>query len=406
MGSGNSKSCGERLTALEAGMTPQRTQACTTEELLNLAGFTPASNGFSGFSPQVAGEWERYNTSLYLDMETDLTDAFSVGAALRYEDYEDFGSTTKGKLAARLRLSDSFGLRGTVQTGFRAPTPGQANVSNVSTVYNSSVRDLVEQGLTPPTDPVAQFYGGTSLEPEESTNYTLGIDWTSDFGLSLTLDVFQIEVDDRLAPSKEFALTQDDVDELDRLGVAGVTEGSTLTYYTNSWDTETKGLELVASWSVGLGIPGGDTDFTLAASYIDTEVVGFDEETLDERRRFNIENLLPQERAVLTANHYLDNWRFTGRLNYWGEWEAQDDGVVDDAGNLMSDSYGSDVMFDVEVAYRFETGVTLVAGGQNIFDAFPDKHPRGASDSGQEFHEHSPFGFNGGYWYTRMRYDF
>ena len=400
VGSGNSKTCGERLTALEAGETPPRTATCTTEELLNLAGFTPASNGFSGFSPQVAGEWSRNNISVYVDLETDLTDAFSLGAAVRYEDYEDFGGTTNGKLAARLRVSDSVSLRGTIQTGFRAPTPGQSNVSNVSTVYSAAVRDLVETGLTPPTDPVAMFYGGLPLGPEESTNYTFGINWTSDFGLAVTLDGFVIQVDDRLAPSSEFELTQSDVDELDRQGVAGVTEGSTLTYYTNSWETETMGVELVASWSAELGIPGGDTDFTLAASFIETEVVGFDPGTLDERRVFNIENLLPKARSVLTANHYYNNLRFTGRISYWGAWKAQDSGVP------MPDNYDGNVLFDLEAAYAFDSGLTLVLGGQNVFDAYPDKHPRGASDSGQGYHEHSPFGFNGATWYMRARFEF
>ena len=120
-------------------------------------------------------------------------------------------------------------LRGTIQTGFRAPTPGQSNVSNVSTVYNADLRDLVEQGLTPPTDPVAMFYGGQPLQPEESTAYTFGLNWAAYNGLNLTVDVFRIEVDDRLAPSSEFSLSQADVDELDRLGIAGVTEGSSLT---------------------------------------------------------------------------------------------------------------------------------------------------------------------------------
>ena len=401
IGSGNHRTCGERLDALQNGMTPARAEPCTTEELLNLAGFTPASNGFSGFSPQIAGEWSRDNTSLYVDIETDLSDAVSVGAAVRLEDYEDFGSTTNGKLAARIRLSDTVGLRATVQTGFRAPTPGQANVSNVSTVYNPTLRDLVEQSLTPPTDPVAMFYGGQPLGPEDSTNYTIGIDWRSDLGLVLTLDAFRIEVDDRLAPSREFELSQADVDELDRLGVSGVTEGSTLTYYTNSWQTETSGLEMVASWSMGLGLPGGDTDFTVSASIINTEVAGFDAGTLDQRRVFNIENMLPQERLVLTANHFLgNNWRFTGRINYWGAWEVQDSGVP------SPDDYGSEVLVDLEANYRMDSGLSLLIGASNIFDAVPDEHPRGASDTGQRYHEHSPFGFNGAYWYLRVGVEF
>ena len=401
IGSGNSKTCGERLDALQAGMTPARSEECTSEELLNLAGFTPASNGFSGFSPQVAGKWDRYNLSAYVDVETDVSDRVSVGLAGRYEDYEDFGGTFNGKVAVRVQVSETVGLRGTVQTGFRAPTPGQANVSNVSTVYNAELRDLIEQGLTPSTDPVAVFYGGQPLEPEDSTNYTVGIDWRPDWGMVLTLDGFLIKVDDRLAPSREFELSQDDVNLLDSQGISGVTEGSTLTYYTNSWETETKGVELVASWATDLGLPGGDTDFTLAASIIETEVVGFDADTLDTRRVYNIENMLPQERFVLTANHFVgNNWRFTGRVSYWGAWKVLDSGVP------APDKYGSEFLVDLEANYRFDSGLSLVAGGQNIFGATPDVHPRGASDSGQRYHEHSPFGFNGSYWYGRVSFEF
>ena len=398
---GNAASCRRRMDALAMNGMPERMEPCTTEELLNIQGFTPASNGFSGFSSQVEGEWERYNTSLYLDIETDLLDALSVGVAVRFENYEDFGSATKGKLSARLRLSDSLGLRGTVSTGFRAPTPGQANVSNVSTIFNASLGDLVESGLTPPTDPTARLFGAQPLEPEESVNYSLGVDWSSPYyGLSVTLDGFLIQVDDRLAPSTEFELKREHVDALAQQGVSGVRLGSTLTYYTNSWDTETKGLELVASWSGDIGIPGGDTDFTLAASYIDTELVGFDPSNLSERRRFNIENMLPKARAVLTAHHNLGNWRFMGRVSHWGSWEVLDSGAS------RPDKYGQEIMVDLEAAYRFGWGVTLVAGGQNIFDAHPDRFARGASDSGQAYHEYSPFGFNGGFWYTRLRYDF
>ena len=401
IGSGNSKTCRERLDALQNGMTPVRSDMCTTEELLNLAGFTPASNGFSGFSPQVAGKWDRYNLSAYIDVETDFSDSVSVGVAGRFEDYEDFGSTINGKLAIRVRVSDTLGLRGTVQTGFRAPTPGQANVSNVSTVYNADLRDLVEQGLTPPTDPVATIFGGQPLEPEDSTNFTVGIDYRPDWGLVLTLDAFLVKVDDRLAPSREYTLTQEHVDLLDSQGIAGVTEGSTLTYYTNSWDTETKGIEMVASWTMGLGLPGGDTDFTMAASVIETEVAGFDAGTLDARRVYNIENMLPQERVVLTANHFLgNNWRLTGRVSYWSAWKVLDSGAP------SPDKYGSEFLVDFEANYRFDNGLSFVAGGQNIFGATPDVHPRGASDSGQRYHEHSPFGFNGSYWYGRVSFEF
>ena len=112
-------------------------------------------------------------------------------------------------------------------------------------------------------------------------------------------------------------------------------------------------------------------------------------------------NMLPQERAVVTANHFLgNNWRLTARVSYWGAWEVQDSGVP------SPDDYGSEVLVDFEASYRMDSGLTVLAGAQNIFDATPEEHPRGASDSGQRYHEHSPFGFNGAYWYTRVSFEF
>ena len=98
-------------------------------------GFGLGSNGFSGFSPQVAGQWDRSNIALYLDLEADVTEDLILGAALRWEDFSDFGSTTNFKVTALYKLGDSFRLRGSYSTGFRAPTVGQQQVVNVSTVF-------------------------------------------------------------------------------------------------------------------------------------------------------------------------------------------------------------------------------------------------------------------------------
>ncbi len=409
------------------------------ERILVVQGFTPASNGFSGFTPGQQGEWSRDNFSFYLDLETDLSDDLMVGLAGRYEDYEDFGSTIEGKLAARYRLSEALSLRGTVSTGFRAPTPGQANVRNVTTQFDFADRTLLETGLVPPTDPVARRYGGVALEPEEATNYTVGLNWNTPGGMVITLDAFRIEVNDRLAQSAPFTVTQEDVDAL--AGLSGVRVGSELRYYTNAWDTETTGLELVATWQQDFGALGV-TDFILASSFVNTEVTGRDLATfvedeedspgciavtdesgtptgmrqcilIGERTRLNVENLLPSTRTVLTANHHLDNWRITGRASYWGSWETVDRSRNNlcPANSMLREcpietvSYGDAVLFDLEIAYTLDLGVTLIFGGQNIFNKRASRHPNGAN-SGQAYHEYTPFDFNGGYWYTRIKYDF
>ena len=136
-------------------------------------GFSAGSNGFPGFAPQIAGDWNRTNTALYLDLEANVTESWLVGTAVRWEDYQDFGSTVNGKLSTHFSVTDWLGLRGTVSTGFRAPTPGQQNASNASTVFENCA--LGNQGVIPPNSIVAQQRGGKELTEETSTNYTAGV---------------------------------------------------------------------------------------------------------------------------------------------------------------------------------------------------------------------------------------
>ncbi|WP_345779758.1 TonB-dependent receptor plug domain-containing protein [Pseudoxanthomonas mexicana] len=131
-------------------------------------GFALGSNGFNGFNPRTAGEWDRKNWAVYLDMEAQFTEQWLLAAAIRHEDFDDFGSTTNGKLTARFDVSDTFALRGAYNTGFRAPTPGQANISQISTAFNGSV--LEDIATLPPTNPIAILKGSRPLTPEESKN--------------------------------------------------------------------------------------------------------------------------------------------------------------------------------------------------------------------------------------------
>ena len=133
-------------------------------------GFSAGSNGFPGFSPIAAGQWDRANYALYGDLELrGRSNKWTVGAAARIEDYEDFGSTLNGKLAGRYVLTPAWALRGSVSSGFRAPTPGQQNAFNVSTRYDLQLRDLVNDGTIPSTSRAAQLRGGRLLEPERSS---------------------------------------------------------------------------------------------------------------------------------------------------------------------------------------------------------------------------------------------
>ena len=192
----------------------------------NQYGFASGSNGFGGFNPAASGTWDRGNVAGYLDLELNATEAWRIGGALRFEDFDGFGSTTNFKLATHLRLSDSFALRGSVGSGFRAPTPGQSNARNLSTVVNAVTNEFEERGTIGATHPVAMALGGRELQPEESRNLSVGAVFAAANGFSLTVDYFSVDIEDRIALSGLFDVT-DDIKR--RLVADGVPEANEFT---------------------------------------------------------------------------------------------------------------------------------------------------------------------------------
>ena len=183
---------------------------------LGSQGFSTSTNGFPGFSPQISGSFDRSNYALYADLEYLPNEDLLIGGAIRYEDFEDFGTTTNFKLGANYSLEEGIGFRATVSTGFKAPTPGQSNASNISTQFTNGM--LTNQGVVPSISPAARLRGGSELQPEESTNYTLGA-YASLGALDVTMDYFFINVDDRLNLSSNFTLTAADLATLLNQGI-------------------------------------------------------------------------------------------------------------------------------------------------------------------------------------------
>ena len=357
-------------------------------------GFSAASNGFPGFGDIAAGKWSRSNWALYGDLErTSGDDRWTFGLAVRFEDFEDFGTTTNGKLAGRYRFSDHFQLRGSVSTGFRAPTPGQSNAFNVSTEFDLDLMDLVNNGTIPSSSRVAQLRGGQPLTAEESTNFALG-GVIQNGPFTLTIDFFQIELDDRLAVTQNFSLTQSEVDSLIAEGITSAGNLQNFRFFTNDFDTETKGVDIVATYS-----PPSlrNTTFSLLFNNTDTEVTKFNPDTLDATRIRELQEALPETRWTLSANHKFDNgFRVLGRLSFYDEWFDSEDVAVYDGENL----------FDLELAYDLREDLTLTLGGQNVFDTFPDENTGARSGVGNRYSQYTPFGFNGAFWYARLSYKF
>jgi iron complex outermembrane receptor protein len=354
-------------------------------------GFSAASNGFPGFSNIAGGKFDRENFGVYVDGEWEPTDSLLLGAAVRYEDFADFGTTTNYKVAANWRLTDNIGFRGTASTGFKAPTPGQSNAYNVSTEFDLAAAELVNNGTIPSTSPVAVLRGGRPLQPEESINFTLGT-FFSVGNFDVTIDYFNIEVDDRLNLSQLFELTPQEIDDLIEAGVAGAGSLQNFRFFVNDFDTETEGFDIVATYPIEWS--NASTDLSLAFNSTTTTVTAFNPDTIDAVRILELEKGLPETRYNLQANHFWGNWRFLGRVSYYDDWYDSED----------TQFYSGKTIVDAEVAYTWNERTTIVLGAQNLLDEVPDDNPSAAAGVGNKYSQFTPFGFNGGFWYLRVNW--
>ncbi|MDH3644283.1 MAG: TonB-dependent receptor, partial [Gammaproteobacteria bacterium] len=328
-------------------------------------GFGIGSNGFPGFKPADAGTNNRESFSAYIDLEADVTESLLVGVAARYEDYTDFGDTFNGKVTARLQITDEFAIRGAASTGFRAPTIGQSNVRNVTTAFTAGV--LADEATLPPTNPIAVQKGGEPLDPEESVNLTFGAVFNVG-DLDVTVDYFNIEVEDRIALTTTQVLTPQDIADLLALGISDASSFTGVRFFTNDFDTTTQGIDLVATYPAELF--GGSTTFSAVFNWTETKVDKFNPDIIGDTRVKQLEENLPETRFSITANHVQGDWRGFLRFNYYGEFfEAH----LDD-GTLPIDA-GSEFTIDAEVGYSFTENITVIAGAQNLLDEEPDRNP-------------------------------
>ena len=362
-------------------------------------GFSIGSHGFKGFGPEASGENVRRNIAAYLDVETYFSDNFMMGAALRYEDFSSFGDTLNYKLTAQYSVTDELSLRASHSTGFRAPTVGQANVVNTQTSIVGG--DLIQSFLAPPTDPLSAFYGGKELDPEESVSYAFGGVY-SDGALFITLDYYTIEVTDRIAQSSQIDVLPEDYAQLRANGVQNPELISKVTYFANDFDTTTQGIDLVANY--GMELFGGDTQFSLAYNWNETEVDKFNPNTTNEGKVRRLEEGMPDHRATFTIAQSWDEVSMFVRANYFGEYYATH---ADDTSDWGSETASSAVTVDAEVSYFFSDSITLSAGANNLFDQEAEKLKDGTYGAlGAKYYESGPFDYNGGYYYVKATYNF
>ena len=356
-------------------------------------GFSSSSNGFPGFSPLAAGNWSRRNTAVYadLDLGNGVTDNWNIGLAGRYENFSDFGGQATGKLSARIAATEQVSLRASASTGYRAPTPGQQNTFNVSTVFDSEIGDLVNRGTIPSTSRVAQLKGGRQLEPETSFSVAAGLVYEAG-SLRLTGDYFRIAIADRFAQTRTFKLTDAEVSQLVAEGITSASNLAEFRFFTNDFSTLTQGWDFVLNYSPEA--MGGNTSVNFLFNFTDTEVTERDPEVVDDDRVFQLEQSLPSFRASLSGVHSFGRVRGLLRGTYYDGWY--------DIGD--EHTYPGRFIVDAEMALDLSESAAVTFGVQNLLNTYPDVSPN-ALGVGAQYPESTPFGFNGGYYYVRLNYN-
>lgn len=368
------------------------------------------AQGFGGFTPANAVHEDRHSYAAYVGLEADFSDRFSAGIAARYEDYSDFGSETSGKLSARYAFTDKVALRATVASGFRAPALAQQYYQVVTSQYNASVDRFFESGTFPATSAVAQALGAEALKAETSLSYSLGLVLQPVERLYVTIDAYQIDIDDRIVLSSNLLLANNTAAQalLASLGINGVTSAR---YFNNAIDTRTRGVDVVGTYSIPLaastlnltaGYNRNKTEITrIAPNPPELTALGENLWRVGRDEQGRIEEGYPRDKFTLNAVWNLAAWDFALGTTRYGEFTTR----VSETGNPVNDQkYGAIWTVDASASYRLD-GWTFTLGADNLLDEYPDRTIFPNSNSGQfPYSSQSPAGFNGAYVYGRIGY--
>lgn len=364
----------------------------------------PGSQVFPGFRPANAVDAHRTAVGAFVDLEANLTKEFLGSVAIRGEHYSDFGSNLSGKLAGRYDFSKTFALRGSLQNGFRAPSPQQQYFTATSTNFINGVP--FEITTFKPTDPVAVALGAKPLKAEKSVNASFGGVFRFNT-VSLTVDAYRINVRDRIILSEN--LTQANVrDYLTKQGFIGIGGGR---FFINGVDTRTQGVDAVLNVPYNAGA-SGKFDFTLAGSVNKTDVTKVPTSVqlaalnpapslFDRVNVLTLEKGQPKNKLTASMNWSLSEFGATVRATRYGE-------VLSPGTTPAFDwTISPKTLVDVELRYTMNKKLTFALGADNLFNAYPETLPPALNTtSNTPFPNYSPYGHNGRYVYGRMNYVF
>ena len=374
---------------------------------------------FPGFKPDNEVDELRSAFSLYADTEFYVSDTFLISPAVRFENYSDFGSTVNGKVATKLDLSAQFGLRGSVSTGFRAPSMQQLYFNNISTQFRDvgGQQEAFEVGTFRNDSSLAKAIGIPELDAETSVTGSVGFVYQPVPAFTLTTDFYHINISDRIIISNQI--------DSDTPGIpASVQEAIILAggdrgqFFMNAADTRTQGVDIVATWDVPFVLTG-DLGLKLLATVSETEITkvnlpaGLPDALFGEQDRSIVEEWQPSYRLTLSGSYRLNSLSAALAVHGYGPYTVLD-------GDRQT--YDARYLTDLRLGYNLGFG-TLSIGANNLFNVTPEKNEIGQSRGGtiidpdgnvivdspgvfQYSRRSAPFGFNGGFYYVTFDVDF
>ncbi len=328
------------------------------------------STGREGYSDRTDGEWYRNNIGVYVEGEYDVTEDFLINAAVRFENYSDFGGDFSYKAAARYKILDKYAIRASVNRSFRAPSLAQLHYSNFAQIAFDDDGNSVVTPFLPVRDALVQdAFGITELQPETSFDIAAGITGEITNNFTLTLDAYQISIADRVIVSGGIP-----ADAYDQFAGSGYDE---INVFTNAVNTTTQGLDFVASYKHFYG-ENHRMGLTLAANFNKTEVDGYNlpaafegqqDNIIDQRDIVFLTRGVPNRKIIGTFDYRVKSFSMLARLTNFGS--------VQDAREIDPDTEEAQVfpsrsVVDLSLTGHVSDKLSVTLGANNLLDVYPD----------------------------------
>lgn len=368
---------------------------------------TGGAQSFPGFRPENAVNATRSAIAAYADGEFNFSKAFLIDGAARFENYNDFGSNVSGKISLRYKLRENFAIRGSVSTGFRAPSLHQRYFSNTSTLFVGGIP--YEVATFPNDSRAAKLLGIPDLRAEKSKSVSLG--FTGNLGkFKVTVDGYLTRINDRVIYTDLFQgnnAASASASDKELYNILLSYNANRAQFFANAINTETKGVDVVISYGTKLG--SGNFRADLAGTVSKTMRVGpikssellKSKESIyfSEASRIYLESSVPRVKANLTFTYGIAKWNFFVRNVYFG--------AVDEATTtvLYQQTFDPRVITEASIGYKISKATRISIGSNNILDIYPEKVADPGNTTANQFiysRRATQFGYNGRYVYGRF----